>query len=155
MFEGSCENIFVSTTVTNTFMALIFVVIADKFNAYRIFIQFLPKRPQIIKKIISFFPIHVMKALGGGSRGIVSHILSLGALLGDEWLTLHPGHSAPWKFSRYQLNRRLDGLQSPSGRFLEKRIIFCPFSGIRTSDRPASIVIGIRYTDYDISLFHK
>ena len=49
MFEGSRENIFVGTTVTNMLMVLIFVVIAGKFKVYRIFIEFLPKRPQIIK----------------------------------------------------------------------------------------------------------
>jgi len=53
-------------TVTNTFMVLIFVVIAGKFNVYRIFIQFLPKRLQIIKKIISFFSYPRQEGIGEG-----------------------------------------------------------------------------------------
>jgi len=43
MFEGSRENIFVCWTVINMLMVLIFVVIGDKFNVYRIFIEFLLK----------------------------------------------------------------------------------------------------------------
>jgi hypothetical protein len=71
------------------------------------------------------FPVHGLKAY----IGIHVYLRSVSALDGGEWSTWGPGRVTPEKKPPHSRDRRLDGLQSWSGRFGEE-IILLPLSRI-------------------------
>lgn len=93
------------------------------------------------------FPIHTMKARGGGGMEVLLHSFLFSALYGGKWYTRGPVHFTLEEELLYVLNWRLDGFQSRFGHFgLEKNLLF--LSRIKS---PTVQMWASRYTDFACS----
>jgi len=67
-------------------------------------------------------PVHILK-VHGETEVLLHQFLTL-ALDGGEWSTSRPGQINHAIEARYPLNKRLDGIQRPSGRFEGETNVF-------------------------------